>query len=187
MTTRQLFLAAACVSAALAQNVTAPTPPTDQVKTYLSLTDAQIQSLQSIRQQESQALSSLRQQIMQKQNTLAQQMQNGSTDATTMGNLLVDIVNLQKQLSQQQSTYHTQAVAVLTTDQQTKLQALQSAASLAPAVRQAEGLLLVTPPSGGPGMGPGFGPGFGPGGAGPQGRFQGRRHAPMAAAFTGGF
>jgi Spy/CpxP family protein refolding chaperone len=181
----QLLVTAMCATALFAQT-SQRTPPTDQVKTYLSLTDAQVQSLQAIQQQERSALSSVRQQLMQKEQSLAQQMRSGSADATALGNLLVDITNLRKQLTQNQGTYHTQAMAVLTADQQTKLQALQTAASLAPTIRQAEMLNLVTPPAGAAG-GPGFGHRFGPGGPGfgPAGGFRGRMHrgpgAPPAA------
>lgn len=173
----QLFLAVVCATALFAQNSPTRTPPTDQVKTYLSLTDAQVQSLQAIQQQERSTLSSVHQQLAQKQRALAQAMQSGSADATTLGNLLLDIVNLRKELTQGQTTYHTQAVAVLTAAQQTKLQALQAAADLAPTIRQAEFLYLVTRPAGamgGPGFGPDGGAGFGPGGMGPRGGFQGR-------------
>jgi Spy/CpxP family protein refolding chaperone len=168
------FFAGLFVSALLAQGPR--TPPTDQVKTYLSLSDTQVQSLQAIQQQERTALSSLHQQIAQKESTLEQQVQSGSTDAAALGNLLVDIVNLRKQITQQQSSFRTQAAAVLNQAQQSKLKALQDAANLEPTIRQATALLLLTPPAGAPAFGPGGGPGFGPGGrfrprpgAGPQG------------------
>lgn len=141
---------------------TPPTPPTDQIKAYLALTDAQIQTLEGIRTAEREKLSTYMTQIQQKQTALQQALQQGST-AATVGQLLLDIQALHKQIDGLRSQFHDQAVATLTADQKTKLKALEDAAKLRLTIEQAIGLYLVTPetPAGvGPGMGPG---GFGMG------------------------
>lgn len=162
-------------------------PSTSDVQTYLSLTDAQVQSLQQLRTQQRQALQSTFQQIRQKQQDLQNQLSSGSTDAAALGQLLVDIQTLKKSISTAQSSYNTQALAVLTADQKTKLQTLQSAAALRPQISEATALGLLTPPSGGAGSRMGMGPG--PGmmfhrGGGPRAGWRGgRRAAPPEQQF----
>jgi Spy/CpxP family protein refolding chaperone len=136
-------------------------PPTDQAQAYLNLTSAQITQLQSLQQQRMTAIQSTVQQISQKQQTLQQQASSGTATAAALGQLLLDIQTLHKQIDSTNSSFQAQAVKLLTADQATKLKALQAAADLAPTIQQAAGLQLLTPPanaqSGGPG-GPGLSP-----------------------------
>ncbi len=156
-----------------------PAPSLNDVKTYLGLSDTQIQNLQSIRTQERNAVQPLAQQIGQKQSSLDSLLQQGSTDAAALGKLLIDIQNLRKQITQAHSNFHDQAVNSLTADQKTKLKALEAAAQLRPAIDQAAFLDLLTlqnPAGPGFGMGrPGRGGMMGPGPMGPMG---GGRRAP---------
>jgi Spy/CpxP family protein refolding chaperone len=145
-------------------------PPTDKIKAYLGLTDAQIQQLQALQQQKATTLQSTFQEIAQKQNSLQQQLASGSANAAALGTLLLDVENLRKKISQTDSTFQAQAVKLLDSAQTAKLKALQDAANLAPTIGQAGALQLLVPPEnqpGGPGFGPrGFGgpvPGMGPG------------------------
>jgi signal transduction protein with GAF and PtsI domain len=148
---------------------TPPTPPVDAVKTYLGLTDTQIQALQQIQRQEAEALRTIHEEMQQKHQALAQQLQGGSTDAAALGRLLLDIQNLRKRIEDAQKNSQAQALNQLTTDQKTKLKALEDAAKLREAIEQATGLNLLIPPTPQPGAGPG-GPGMGPGmGPGPRG------------------
>jgi Spy/CpxP family protein refolding chaperone len=146
-------------------------PGTDLVKAYLSLTDSQIQGLQQFERQAANALQSTFQEIQQKQLTLQEQLDKGSTDAGALGKLLLDIESLRKRVSQTQENFRNQAVATLTAEQKTKLKTLEDAVKLQPAIGQAVGLLLLTPPqpaTGGLGFGP-LGGGRGrPGGGGPM-------------------
>lgn len=148
-------------------------PPVDEVKTYLTLTDAQIQSLQQLRQQEAETAKGDMDTIRAKQTALRTAV-NGN-DAATAGRLLLEIEALRKRGADTHTQYRTQAIAVLTAAQKTKLTALQDALKLQPAIGQALGLNLLTPPdppANAPrGMGPmpfggqgeaGFGPGPGP-------------------------
>jgi len=161
----KLIPAALVAAAAFAQSF--PTPDVSALKTYLNLTDAQVTSLQAIRTQQRTALSNTHQQLQQKQQSLNSLLSGGSTDPNAVGQLVLDIQALRKQVSTANSSLQAQAVSVLTADQKTKLNALQDAAKLQPAIREAEFLFLLappTPPAGGPGDFGAFGrpaaPGF---------------------------
>jgi Spy/CpxP family protein refolding chaperone len=133
---------------------------------YLNLTDTQITALNTIRQQAFQALQTARQDIATKQKALSDLLAVGTTDASAVGKAVLEIQALHKKLADAQKPYQDQAVAVLTADQKTKLKALDDASKLQPAIQQAAGLLLLTPPQNfAPGLGPG--PGRGPMGRGP--------------------
>ena len=145
--------------------------PIDSIRSYLSLTEAQIRNFATLSAQLRDNTLSLRQQIDGKQGALNDMLQKGSTDTPAMGTLLLDMQSLRKQIDQAFTTFHDQAVNTLTADQKTKLKALEAAQQLQDAVRQAVGLGLLTAPEGGPFVGPG-GPGanrlrpgfgFGPG------------------------
>ena len=150
-------------------------PPITELQNYLSLTDSQVQALQTIQTQLRTSTASLRQQIAQKEQTLRTDLSAGNSSAVTLGQLLLDIQTLQKQITQAQTASQTQAAAVLNAAQKTKLQTVVDASKLQPQIRQAEMLDLIVPPQGavGPGMGPmggrgagmgnGVGNGMGPG------------------------
>ncbi len=138
---------------------------TTAVESYLSLTDAQVASLQQLRQAESEALKPIFQQIGPLRQSLRSQSQGSSADATAVGKLVLSIQALEQQAAPIRASYQQQALAVLTATQKTQLAALQSAAALMPAIHEAAELHLLTPPEGGPG---------GPGGMS-RGRFGGPR------------
>jgi len=135
-------------------------PPTDLVKSYLTLTDAQIQSLTQIRQQGASSRMSIMQDIHTKQQALHDALDKGGASAMTLGQYLLDIQALQKKISDLDTTDRQLALNVLNDAQKTKVAALQTAADLAPTIGQAQALGLLTRPAnaagapGGPGMGP---------------------------------
>ncbi len=138
---------------------------TTEVQNYLNLTDAQIATLKQLRQSEMTALDPIRQQIAPLRQSLRTEQQSGSADATAIGKLVLSIQSLEQQAAPIRANFQQQAQAVLTPAQKTQLAALQSAAALMPAIHEAVGLNLVTPPAGFGGPG-----GFGPAGM-PRGRF----------------
>jgi hypothetical protein len=124
-----------------------------ELKQYLSLTDAQLQSLQTILDNRSQAAQNIYTQISQKNQTLSQLLNSDSGTAAQLGQLLLDIRSLQKQLPLNDSPYKTQAVSVLAADQKAKLPRLAEALQLQAAAGQAGMLLLIdTPLTGPPGI-----------------------------------
>jgi Spy/CpxP family protein refolding chaperone len=134
----------------------ASTGTSSALATYLGLTDTQIQSLKTVAEQTRATVQPLMQQIGEKSKALAELRRAGSTDAAAIGNLVVQIDALEKQVQEARAAAKTQALAVLTADQKTKLAALEAAAKLMPAIRQAENMGLIQPPAGvGPGPGPG--------------------------------
>jgi Spy/CpxP family protein refolding chaperone len=153
-----------------------PGPPAvEELKNYLGLSDAQVESLQQLRRQEAESLRSVRQQMMEKQRALREVLRSGSSDAATVGQLQIDVQNLRQQVQESRQKSREQAVNSLTPEQRAKLQTLEEAAKLQRTIRQAGALNLLAAPAGGPagpamrrGMGPGmrFGP-MGRRGAGP--------------------
>src|SRR2546421_6756942 len=92
-----------------------------EIKAYLSLTDAQIQSLQTIQNNRNQAQQNIWIQIGQKNTTLYQLLDSGTASAAQLGQILLDIQSLQKQLPLNDGPYKSQALNVLTADQKAKL------------------------------------------------------------------
>ena len=147
-----------------------PGMKTTEVQSYLNLTDAQIGSLQQLRQAEMTALKPIFEQIAPLRQNLRTQTQSASADATAVGKAVLNIQALEQQAAPIRASYQQQALAVLTAAQKTQLAALQSAAALMPAIHEAMGLNLLTPPNGPEGPGGEFAPGMMPHGhfAGPR-------------------
>ena len=124
-----------------------PSPPVSEVKTYLSLSDSQIQALQQLRKQQADGNSPIFDQMHQKQQAL-QDALSKSKDAAVIGQAMLDIEGLRKQIQDNDKRFHDLAVNSLTADQKTKLAKLEEAAKLDPAIQQATGLNLLTPPAG---------------------------------------
>jgi Spy/CpxP family protein refolding chaperone len=147
-----LFLAPALLSAQDKGTGTS-VPAYTELKQYLSLTDAQLQSLQTILENRSQAVQIIYTQISQKNETLSQLLNSDSGTAAQLGQLLLEIRSLQKQLPLNDAPYKTQALSVLTADQKTKLPKLAEALQLQATAGQAGILLLIdTPVTGPPGI-----------------------------------
>ena len=151
-----------------------PGPAVTQLKTFLSLTDAQVQSIQTIDGNLRASTLTLRQQIAAKRKDLNTAISSGSANATTLGQLQLDIQALEKQVTDAEAAVQPQMVALLTPAQQALLQKLVDAQKVQAAVREAEMIGLLSPAGGrGPGMGMGGGMGMGMGrgmgGPGPGG------------------
>jgi Spy/CpxP family protein refolding chaperone len=146
-----LMASAACL---LAQRPGPPPEPSiDALKTYLNLTDSQVQGLQQIQQQERQTNRSTMQRIRQSQANLDGMMQKGGADAAAAGRLLVEIQDLQGSMSKAHESFSAQAANTLTADQKAKLKTLQDAMALMPAIHQASALGLLASPQGSGGLG----------------------------------
>ncbi len=128
---------------------------TDQVQSYLNLTDTQIQALKQLHESEMAAIKPIMQQMAPLHQSLRTQMQGTSTDAATAGKLVVSMQSLRQQVSATHASFKAQSLAVLTADQKTKLAALESAAALMPTIHQAMSLNLLARPEPPEGGGPG--------------------------------
>ena len=145
------------------------------VKTYLGLSDQQVQAMVQLRREEQQLLQPLREQMREKAPALRAALQAANPDPTTIGQLTLDLQNLRKRIAALDEDYRAQALALLDSAQKEKLDALVAAARTAergrPIVRGATMLNLLAapePPVGAgrvlpnaaarPGMGMGAGP-----------------------------
>lgn len=142
--------------------------PTDfvpaELKVFLGLSDQQIADLLQAQQKQQQAEQDIWTQIDQKQTALNQLLAQNTTDAASVGQLMIDIDALQKRIPDVSKPSRNQALAVLTPDQVAKLKSLDDALKLQNAAYEAISLNLLD--------GPGFGaiavlggaPGFAVGG-----------------------
>ena len=127
---------------------------TDQVQSYLNLTDTQIQALKQLHESEMAALKPIMQQMAPLHQSLRTQMQGTGADAATAGKLVVSMQSLRQQIAATHASFKAQSLAVLTADQKTKLATLESAAALMPAIHQAMSLNLLARPEHSEGDGP---------------------------------
>jgi len=149
-----LAIAIGCLTVSLphAQIGTSSSMPVDQpvytqLKAFLNLTDAQVQSLIQIQTNRTAAQQAIYKQINDKQTQVNQLLNQGTSDALTIGQLEIDINNLRKQLQLPNSSYRTSALAVLTPDQAAKLADLVRALQLQQPAWQAITLNLIDAPA----------------------------------------
>jgi hypothetical protein len=109
------------------------------LKTYLNLTDSQLQSLENVQNSRNQAVRAIYSQISQKYTALNSLLSSGSGTAAQLGQFLLDIQALQKQLPTTDTPYKTQARNILTADQTAKLPTLSQALQLQTTAWQAIG------------------------------------------------
>ena len=150
-TIRTTTLAMALTAAsALAQTMPRPIPPYspyEQVKAHLSLTEAQLEGLRKVTESRRSAESAIYDQVAERQREMYGLLQQGSNDAATIGRLMVEINNLQRQLPLNNGPYRTQAMSVLTEAQKTKLPELEQALRLTAVAHQAVDLNLLDRPA----------------------------------------
>lgn len=145
----------------------------DALKTYLGLTDAQVEQMRTLRKQHAEDMQPTAAAIRAKAQELRQLMQTANPDPARVGALTVELKQLRDKAAAARSTLNDQIKAVLTAAQQTKLKDLEAAAKLGQAVRQAIGIGLIEAPEG-RGMGA-AGMGMGPMAQGMRGRAGVRR------------
>jgi Spy/CpxP family protein refolding chaperone len=166
VTKRITMLTAALAASLLAQPPGQMRPNHDEIKTYLNLSDSQVQALEQIQQQQMDSVRPMMQQIGQKHGALNDLLQKGGADPAAVGKLVLEIDALQKSISQKQTSFADQARSSLTADQKMKLKALDDTRKAMPAMEQGTALNLLAPQGGirgGPALlgGPG---GFAPNG-----------------------
>ena len=115
------------------------------LKQALGLTDAQAQQLQELQRKRQEATQAIYRQISDKQKQLNDMLASPSPNATSLGQLDIDIANLRKQIGAGPSV-HDEAMAILNDGQKAKLTDLQNALQLQRAVNEAIGLGLISAP-----------------------------------------
>jgi Spy/CpxP family protein refolding chaperone len=139
------------------------------LKTYLSLTDAQVETLRSARQKDREQMRANAEEMRAKRKALQEQMNSASADPTALGNLMLEMRNARQKAREARKQTGQELLASLTPEQKTKLEELKTAAKRGPAAREAMMLGLIDPPTredgstvrpfgrGGAGRGPGMG------------------------------
>jgi Spy/CpxP family protein refolding chaperone len=133
-------------AALMAQPAPPQAPPVQALKQFLSLTDAQVTQLTQLRREQGQAVQVIAQQIREKEAALRTLLDSGGAEAAAVGRIVLDVNALHKQIRETDERYQAQARQALTAAQREKLGALVDAAKLQPAIAQAIGLNLITPP-----------------------------------------
>jgi molecular chaperone GrpE (heat shock protein) len=116
------------------------------LKTFLGLTDQQVEQLVQLRREQQETLGPIREQAAEKQKALRDALAAGSQDAATVGTLTLDLRNLRQQVQQINENYRNRALGLLDDAQKAKLQNLQRLVRLLPAVNAATALNLLLPP-----------------------------------------
>lgn len=152
MTKRILAIAALAATSLLSQNTDLtilpyPQGQWEQLKQYLVLTEAQMTSLEQIRAGRQRQEAEIYRQMSEKQRQMYALLQQGSNDAGTIGRLMVEINNLQRQLPLRGETYRAEVLAVLTPAQKAKLPALSEAMTLQSSSWQAIDLNMIDNPN----------------------------------------
>ncbi len=122
------FLLGLSAAVALAQTAPSQRAPVGAVKTFLSLSDQQVQQLVQLRRDERQALQPVRQQMKDKAQALQQLHQSANPDPTAVGQLVLDVQKLREQVRTVDGDYHKRALDILDATQREKVQNLQNAA-----------------------------------------------------------
>jgi hypothetical protein len=124
-----------------------PPPMLAEIRQYLNLSDAQVSSLTQVQTNRREAEAAIYRQISEKQRVLYGLLQAGSNDALQIGQLTVEINNLQRKLPLAAEPYRSSALAVLTDQQKAKLPALAEALRLVPAASEAASVNLIDYPN----------------------------------------
>ncbi|MGQ9634590.1 MAG: Spy/CpxP family protein refolding chaperone [Bryobacteraceae bacterium] len=157
MRLRILLLTTLSASVLLAQTAQRPRPGAggaapgiEAIKKALDLTDQQVQQLTQLRRHEAEVLRPIRQQIQEKSQALREAMASPNPDPAVVGSLTLELRNLRQQVRQTNQEYHQKALAVLTPEQQTRVENMAKAsrrmAQRGPALRGATLLNLIPPP-----------------------------------------
>src|SRR2546429_353400 len=148
---KQAFMALAIAVcpflSAFADEAPQPPPAPAIVVQFLGLSDTQATQFLQLLQNLQTSVGGLQQQIGPKQQSLENLLNNTAPpDPAAVGGLMLQIHDLQKQLGQAFQTYHENFLALLTSEQKEKAQAVVQAAQLLPAVRAFAEVRLIEPP-----------------------------------------
>jgi Spy/CpxP family protein refolding chaperone len=137
------------------------TPRLDALKSFLQLSDQQVQNLTALLTSFRDAVKPIHEQIMTKQKELRQELDKASPDPSVVAQLMVDVKNLRNQIKTKRDELRPQLVAILSDSQKSALATLQQALSLQQAAHQAVESSLIEAPQNNPSDTWGFGRGWG--------------------------
>jgi len=140
------------------QPMRAPMGDMTALRRYLNLDDAQMHKLMQAREQAGrqaeEKAKSLEPQIAEKRRAPQELMEKGG-DATAVGKAMLDLRSFEKQRQQAHDAARTSYLSVLTAEQRTRFKAIEDAALLPAATREAIAMGLVPGVPSGPMRGPG--------------------------------
>jgi Spy/CpxP family protein refolding chaperone len=132
-------------------------PDIGALKTYLNLTDAQVQQMrqagEQARKQAAEKMRTIQPQVRDQRLALRDLLAKGSNDPAAVGKLVLEIQALHKQVREAREAVRNSQLNVLTAEQKAKFKAIEDAAALPAATRAAIRLGLVPRPQGEPGLG----------------------------------
>lgn len=119
----------------------------ETLKNYLDLTDSQITSLRQARTDAFERARPNVKDAAQKARELRDEMNKSNPDPATVGRLMTEMKQMRTQGQSSRTQVRQQSLAVLTEAQRTKLKALEEAAALQDAVREARASGLLDSPN----------------------------------------
>jgi chromosome segregation ATPase len=123
-------------------------PRLEALKSYLSLSEQQVETLSAVQRSLTEATRSIHEQIASKQKELREEMAKSEPSASVAGQLMADTKALRSQIDTKRDEFRTQTRAVLNDQQKAALSALETALSLQQAARQAVAINLLEAPEG---------------------------------------
>ena len=121
-------------------------PHLDALKSFLQLSDQQVQDLTALQGSFRDSVKPIHQQIMTDQKQLKQEMSKASPDSGVVTQLLTDIKILRNQIKTKRDGLQPQMLALLSDAQKSQLTNLQQTLSLQQAAHQATAFGLVEAP-----------------------------------------
>jgi Spy/CpxP family protein refolding chaperone len=162
------LLPLALLGVGFAQGPTGPARPADfgrpsgpppqrgieAIQQYLGLTGDQIQQIENARATGRDSERGLAEQIRAKDAELGALLESGTADAGVVGKLALELDTLRGQMKRLADTARQNVLGILSSEQTAKLQTLEEAAKLRPAIEGASGLGLLSQPPPPPGPPP---------------------------------
>ena len=105
-------------------------PQVDQIKSYLGLSEEQIQQFQTLRQSFRESVRTIMEDTRAKRQQLREELARESPSPTIVGDLTVQLRQVRQQVGEKRKEFGEQARALLTEEQKTKLAALEEAKAL---------------------------------------------------------
>lgn len=143
MKTLMMFAVALSLGAQDPPRPPGPPPAFDAIQEYLSLNDSQAAQLKQLMRSRAEGNRARLREMNARHRQLADLLQQGASDAATVGRLMLEVESYRKQVRSADDGFLTEASSLLDETQRAKLKALQEASKLMPAVHEARALGLL--------------------------------------------
>jgi len=150
MKTLMIFAVAVTMTAQNPPRPPGPPPSIGAIQEYLALSDSQSSQLKQMMRSRPEANRTRFQEMNAKRRQVDEMLRQGTSDATSLGRLMLEVETYRKQVRTADEAFFTESASVLNETQRAKLRALEDAAKLLPAVHEAKALGLLKGPDGAP-------------------------------------